>query len=228
MSKSITIDGPAAAGKTTTAKALAKNLPGFLYVDTGAFYRVFAYGLKRKNITYPLLTTITDIIDEKILHTIKIQAKQKHGEQTMYLNGGIIQDEYLRTEDISQLASAASAIPEVRAKINDAIREYAQNYDVIMEGRDTGTVILPDATVKFYLTADINARTERRYNDILKKEPYANKDDIKADLQVRDARDMNRKTDPLKIADTAIVIDNTNIPAEQCIQMMQKIIEISI
>ena len=227
MSRSITIDGPAAAGKTTMAKALAERLPGFRYVDTGAFYRATALAL-----TYKYDSEEIPLDDPHLLDEIDVRASRyDNGVQTMGITASRrehngyrsksewVKPEKLRTETISQLASKASAIPAVRTFVNQAIRAYAADADVIMEGRDTGSVILPDAMVKFYLTGDQDERTIRRWKD-LGAEARGKLDEIRKDMAERDERDMNRTTDPLVVPKGAIYIDNTSIPKDACIQLM--------
>ena len=212
MSKAITMDGPAAAGKTTTAKFLAHQKESFLYVDTGAFYRTVAIALKQHNISYQdIKPNITDQICN-ILQNIKIYAIAKNNIQKMYINENNIQEPQLRTEDISQLSSAASALPEVRNYVNNAIRSYASEYNVIMERRDTGTVILPNANIKFYLTASLQTRSERRLKDLQKKNIQTDIQTVLTDMKLRDERDINRTVAPLKVAEGGIYIDNTEIP----------------
>jgi cytidylate kinase len=211
MSKAITIDGPAAAGKTTTAKFLAKSLNDFLYVDTGAFYRTAAIALKRKGINIKDAVPAKELAIYDILGDTRINAEAYQNEQNMYLNGNLILDHLLRTEEISQLSSAASALPGVRDYVNDAIRAYAAANNVIMEGRDTGTVILPDANIKFYLTANLNVRSERRLKDLQRKNVQTDIGTVYADMKLRDERDMNRDVAPLQVAKSGIYIDNSEI-----------------
>lgn len=210
MSKAITIDGPAAAGKTTTAKFLASSLPEFRYVDTGAFYRVVAVALKRKDIELKDIPNMEPTI-VSILENTVIKATAKPNGQDMWLNNVLIWDHLLRTEEISQLSSAASALPGVRDQVNNAIRAYAAEHDIIMEGRDTGTVILPNADIKFYLTANLPVRSERRLKDLQKQNVRTDIGTVYADMKLRDERDMNRDVAPLRVAEGGIYIDNSEI-----------------
>lgn len=246
MSRQITIDGPCAAGKTSTAKALAALLPDFIYVDTGAFYRAIACYAKQeakadrlpKDIDYardivPLLpSTVLPGIYTSGLKLEAVYTADKR--QTMIVNDTPIPETELRDPAISQEASKCSTLPAIRAFVNNAIRAYATGHDIIMEGRDTGSVILPHADVKFYLTAEPGIRTWRRMNDIygLNHLPEQSKQDIVykkydteyKEIQQRDERDMNRTADPLVVPQGAIYIDNTTLSLSQTVTLCQNII----
>lgn len=218
-SQAITIDGPAGAGKTTMAKALANVFPNFKYVDTGAFYRSAAYAVKDH------LTP--DHLPEKLpLEQMDIKAVLMDGRQTMLLHNQPLADDDLRTEQISQLASALSARPEIRNLVNQAIRDYAGTANVIMEGRDTGTAILPDAQVKFYLNAPVETRARRRWIDLTGgTHDNTSYREVLEDVKKRDDRDMNREHDPLRQATDAIYLDNQDLDIDQCRQLMEYIIQ---
>lgn len=210
----IAIDGPVAAGKTTQAKLLAKEL-GFLYVDTGALYRTIACYMQIHQ------KTVDDIIE--VLNCIDIyQNRGKDGEQRMFLGKKDV-TEQLRTPVISKLASDISALPAVREFLLEMQRQTARENDVVMEGRDIGTVILPDAPVKVFLTADAYVRAERRHAEMQEKGstiPYA---EVLQDLLERDYNDSHRETAPLKKADDAVLLDCTNLTVQETTQALVEI-----
>lgn len=213
MSIAITIDGPAAAGKTTAAKILAKRLPTFLYVDTGAFYRAVAFVLDEQKFT---CETLPEDLSE-MLTNMCISADAEHGRQDMFINGYFIPDAALRTERISQLASAVSAKPEVRQFVNQAIKAYAAKNNVIMEGRDTGTAVMPNADVKIYLTADLQERVNRRLaDDIQNMNTGITFKDVEQAMVERDYRDTHRLCDPLRCPEGALFLNNTHLNIEEC------------
>lgn len=206
MANAITIDGPAGAGKTTMAKRLAQNLDDYIYVDTGAFYRALAvYKREHPGVMFRSLS-----------------AKHIDGKQTMYVNDVCIDEDKLRTQETSEGASKISVDAGIRHFVNEAIRAYAADKNVIMEGRDTGTVIMPDAMIKFYLDADITNRAQRRVREynILK----SGLNEMINDIQKRDERDMTRENDPLKIAPGAIYIDTTHLNIKQVSKFMKDIV----
>ena len=207
---SIAIDGPAGAGKSTIAKLVAKKL-GYIYVDTGAMYRAIAYELVRKNV---------DIEDEKALSDacskMKIAIKYENGVQQVYMNGENVTP-YLRNEETGDMASKSSAKAPVRAALLDIQRNMAVEYNVVMDGRDIGTNVLPNAETKIYLTASADERANRRYKELIEKGESADYDKIKADIIERDERDMNRDIAPLKQADDAVLIDSSNMSIEEVV-----------
>lgn len=206
---SIAIDGPAAAGKTTLAKALAAKL-GITYVDTGAMYRAFAFHM---------LNTTGKRIDKALineaLETIDFRVDTKDGVQVIYLSDTMLRDSVLRTPEVSNMASAASAFPEVRQFFLQRQRDMAKSADVVMEGRDIGTVVLPKATFKFFLTADLLTRAQRRYVDLRKTDPDVDPIDVANALKKRDFNDSNRDHAPLKPAGDSISLDSTFLSAEE-------------
>lgn len=207
---SIAIDGPAGAGKSTIAKLVAKKLD-YIYVDTGAMYRAIAYELVRKNV---------DIEDEKALSDacskMKIAIKYENGVQQVYMNGENVTP-YLRNEETGDMASKSSAKAPVRAALLDIQRNMAVEYNVVMDGRDIGTNVLPNAETKIYLTASADERANRRYKELIEKGESADYDKIKADIIERDERDMNRDIAPLKQADDAVLIDSSNMSIEEVV-----------
>ena len=204
MSKSIAIDGPAGAGKSTIAKKVAKSL-GFIYVDTGAMYRAMALYMIKMGV---------DASDaDKISATCTsadITIKHENGEQVVYLNGENVNG-LIRTEEVGNMASASSVNGDVRRKLVELQQKMAKTTDVVMDGRDIGTVVLPDANLKVYLTASSRVRAERRYKELISKGTECNIDDIEKDIIDRDYRDMHRENSPLKQAEDAILLDSSDM-----------------
>lgn len=208
MSFNIAIDGPAGAGKSTIAKRAAKEL-SFTYVDTGAMYRAITLGLMRSG---------TDIEDaralEEALADIEVTIDYREGVQQVYLNGENVSGQ-IRTEEVSARTSACAAKPQVRAKLTDLQRGLAERENVLMDGRDIGTAILPNAQLKIYLTASIEARAERRYWELVERGEECSIEEIAKDIEERDYRDMHRETTPLMQADDAILIDSSDMTIEE-------------
>lgn len=212
---SIAIDGPVAAGKTTQAKLLAKEL-GFLYVDTGAMYRTIAVFMT----WFPTLAPSM----EKVLAGINMKLKRgQDGEQRMFLGTEDVTDQ-LRTPKISKLASNISALPCVRDFLLGMQRKAAEENDVVMEGRDIGTVILPDATVKIFLTADADMRAFRRWRELKQKGQTENFYNVMEDLKARDYNDSHREVAPLKQAEDAILLDCTELSNRETTQALLEIV----
>ena len=212
---SIAIDGPVAAGKTTQAKLLAKEL-GFLYVDTGAMYRTIAVFMT----WFPTLAPSM----EKVLAGINMKLKRgQDGEQRMFLGTEDVTDQ-LRTPKISKLASNISALPCVRDFLLGMQRKAAEENDVVMEGRDIGTVILPDATVKIFLTADADMRAFRRWRELKQKGQTENFNNVMEDLKARDYNDSHREVAPLKQAEDAILLDCTELSSRETTQALLEIV----
>lgn len=204
MSFKIAIDGPAGAGKSTIAKRAAAEL-GFLYVDTGAMYRAIALGLIRMKTDISSETALADA-----LARIRVELGYEDGVQKVFLNGEDVSS-LIRTEEVSNMASSAAAKPQVRAKLTQLQRGIAEKNDVLMDGRDIGTVILPDAQLKIYLTASVETRAQRRYKELCQKGETASLDEIAADIRERDYRDMHRETAPLRQAEDAVRIDSSDM-----------------
>ncbi len=221
MSKtySIAIDGPAGAGKSTIARALAKEL-GYYYVDTGAIYRTVAYFLDLLGISPKDVDGVSRYIDEL---TVEIEYDDE-GKQHMLMNGMDVTDE-IRTPDISQKASLVSAHAVVREMLLDMQREVARKHNVIMDGRDIGTVVLPKATVKIFLTADAEVRARRRCDELTAKGQKANFNEILKQIQQRDYQDTHRDIAPLKMARDSIKLDTSNLDIDGVINAMKKIIQ---
>jgi len=215
----IAIDGPAGAGKSTMAKRLAKEL-GYYYVDTGAIYRTVAYFLDLLGISTRDVDGVTRYIDEL---TVEIEYDEE-GAQHMIMNGMDVTGE-IRTQTISDKASEVSAHAVVRDMLLDMQRDMAKRYNVIMDGRDIGTVVLPRATVKFYLTADAEVRAQRRYEEELAKGKKADYKKILELIQQRDYRDSHREVAPLKQAKDAIKLDTSHMSIEEVVAEMKRIIQ---
>lgn len=215
---SVAIDGPAGAGKSTIAKRVAREL-GFLYVDTGAIYRTVGYHMSLMGIGPRDKDGIERCIDDV---NISIEYGDD-GVQHMILNGQDV-TELIRTPEMSMMASGVSAQPCVRAYLLDMQRELARTHNVVMDGRDIGTVVLPHAQVKVYLTASAEIRAERRYKELIAKGEQLRYEDVYLDVVKRDEQDMNRKIAPLKCADDAEVLDASYLTIDQVVAEMKAII----
>ena len=216
---SIAIDGPAGAGKSTIARRLAKEL-GYYYVDTGAIYRTVAYFLDLLGVSPKDVDGVTRYIDEL---TVEIEYDED-GKQHMLMNGMDVTDD-IRTQDISQKASLVSAHAVVREVLLDMQREVARKHNVIMDGRDIGTVVLPKANVKIFLTASAEIRAERRYKEMLEKGQKANLQQVLKDIQQRDYQDTHREIAPLKMARDSIKVDTSDMDLDQVTAAIKKIVE---
>ncbi len=214
---SIALDGPAGAGKSTIAKALAKKL-GFIYVDTGALYRATALKFIEKGID-----TNLDCDIDSILKTVKIDIRFISGAQHVFLNDVDVNDK-IRTSEVSMMASAVSAKPPVRAFLLDMQRQLAKDNNVLMDGRDIGTVVLPDATLKFFVTATAEERARRRVIDLEAIGEKADYNSVLEDIKTRDYNDSHREIAPLKPAADSIVFDTTGNTLEQSVEKLYEII----
>ncbi|HJB47578.1 MAG TPA: (d)CMP kinase [Candidatus Mediterraneibacter surreyensis] len=202
MGYNVAIDGPAGAGKSTIAKLVAKE-KGYIYVDTGAMYRALAIHFLKKGIAPENTEDVIEACSDA-----DVSIRYEDGAQQVYLNGENVTG-MLRTEEVGNMASKTSAVPEVREKLLELQRTLAKENDVIMDGRDIGTNILPDADVKIYLTASVETRARRRYDELKEKGEDCDLDQIAQDIKERDERDMNRETAPLKKAEDAILVDSS-------------------
>lgn len=207
----IAIDGPAGAGKSAAAKAVAKELD-FIYVDTGALYRGVGLYVIRKG-KNP--ASIEDVLP--LLAEIRIEMSHIEREQHIFLNGEDVSDK-IRTESVSAAASAVSAIPAVRDFLFDMQRDIAEKNDVIMDGRDIGTVVLPDAELKIFLTAKPEVRAERRLKQLAEKDIEAKYEDVLADVIQRDYNDSHRDFRPLRLAEDGILLDNSELTFEETVE----------
>ena len=214
----IAIDGPAGAGKSTIARRLAKEL-GYYYVDTGAIYRTVAYFLDLLGISPKDVDGVERYIDEL---TVEIEYDEE-GKQHMLMNGMDVTDD-IRTPDISQKASLVSAHAMVREMLLDMQRDVAKKHNVIMDGRDIGTVVLPRATVKIFLTASAEVRAQRRTDEMLAKGQQANFQQVLKDIQQRDYQDSHREIAPLKRAKDAVLLDTSELDIDGVIAAMKDII----
>ena len=215
---SVAIDGPAGAGKSTIAKRVAAEL-GYLYVDTGAIYRTVGYHMSLMGIGPKDKDGIARCIDDV---NIAIEY-QDDGRQHMILNGQDVTD-LIRTPEMSMMASGVSAQPCVRAYLLDMQRQLARTHNVVMDGRDIGTVVLPHADVKVYLTASAGVRAERRWKELIAKGQDVKFEDVYTDVVKRDEQDMNRAIAPLKCADDAEVLDCSYLTIDQVVAEMKEII----
>ena len=214
---SIAIDGPAGAGKSTIAKRLAKEL-GYYYVDTGAIYRTVAYFLDLWGVSPKDIDNVNRYIDEL---TIDIEYDEE-GLQHMIMNGMDVTGE-IRTQDISQKASLVSAHACVREMLLDMQRDVAKAHNVIMDGRDIGTVVLPKADVKIFLTADPEVRAKRRYDELIAKGQKANLETILKEIKQRDYQDTHREIAPLKMSRDSVKVDTSNMDIDQVVAEIKAI-----
>lgn len=215
----VAIDGPSSAGKSTVAREVAKRL-GLIYVDTGALYRAVGYYAVTHNADTKSAEQVVPLLKDVELSL----CYDDNGVQQVYLNGNNVSAE-IRLPEISMAASDVSAIPEVRTFLLSLQRDIAEKNNVIMDGRDIATVILPNADVKIFLTADVAARARRRYKELLEKGVKVEYADVEQDIIARDYQDSNRKTAPLKPSEQSIIVDNTGFCLEQSVKRVIDIIE---
>ena len=216
--KSIAIDGPAGAGKSTISKMAAKEL-GYIYVDTGALYRAIGLFAIRSGVG-----TRDEQALAPLLERIKIELRYIEGQQRILLNGEDV-SEAIRSPEMSMAASDVSALPAVRAFLLDLQRQMAERYNVIMDGRDIGTVVLPNADVKIFLTASAEARAQRRYEEYLTKGTEVPYNDVLQDMRQRDHNDSTRAIAPLRPAEDAILLDTSENTLEQSAELIIKTIK---
>lgn len=216
MAFNIAIDGPAGAGKSTIARQVAKEL-NYIYVDTGAMYRAIALYLLRNNVEK----------DDKAISAAVSGANVKivyeAGEQQVLLNGENVSG-FIRTEEVGNMASYAAKNPDVRAQLLDLQRTLAKEENVIMDGRDIGTHVLPDADAKIYLTASSKERANRRYKELTEKGISCNIEDIERDIIARDTQDMNREIAPLKQAEDAVLVDSSDMTIDQVVTRIIQVV----
>lgn len=211
MGFNLAIDGPAGAGKSTIAKRIAKEM-GYIYVDTGAMYRAMALFLLRKNIA----PSETQKIDEEC-ENADITIRYEQGEQVVYLNGENVNG-LIRTEEVGNMASASSPNPNVRKKLVELQQKLAADADVVMDGRDIGTCVLPQAQLKIYLTADSMVRAKRRYKELTEKGVACDLNVIERDIRERDHQDMTRAISPLRQAEDAILVDTSELTIDEVVE----------
>lgn len=214
----IAIDGPSGAGKSSLSRKVAQKL-GIVYVDTGALYRTVGYFARSRGIT---LDSVADILP--LLGEISIEVKFENGAQHVYLNGEDLGDK-IRENEISMYASCVSKLPEVRAFLLDTQKDIARKNSVIMDGRDIGTVILPDADVKIFMTASLEARARRRCIELEEKGMPASYEEILSDMVARDKQDREREIAPAVAAPDAVIFDNSEFSFDESVDELLKIIE---
>lgn len=210
MGYNVAVDGPAGAGKSTIAKLVAQKM-GYIYVDTGAMYRGLAIHFLKKGVNPEEKEAVVEACRDA-----EVTIGYESGVQQIYLNGENVTD-MLRTEEVGNMASRTSAIPEVREKLLELQRSLAREKDVIMDGRDIGTNILPDADVKIYLTASVETRAKRRYDELKEKGESCDLEEIARDIKDRDERDMTREIAPLKKAEDAVLVDSSDMSIEEVV-----------
>lgn len=213
----IAIDGPAGAGKSSLSRLLAKELE-YIYVDTGALYR--AVGLKFSRLGFD--TELKGDIEAVLKETV-VDIRFIDGAQRVFLDGEDVSDD-IRTPIASMMASAVSAKPAVRAFLLDMQRKLADTNNVVMDGRDIGTVVLPDAQVKIFLTADVTVRAERRYKELCEKGQQVDLSEVLADMKQRDYNDSHRDIAPLKQAEDAVLADTTKLNFDESLELLKKIV----
>ena len=218
MSINIAIDGPAGAGKSTIAKKLAQEL-GYVYVDTGAMYRAMAYYFLQQGIDKTDEAAINAAVDGA-----DVTIRYVDSAQQVLLNGEDVTGS-LRSEQVGNMASNTSVYPAVRVKLVALQQKLAQTTDVIMDGRDIGTCVLPDAQVKIYLTASVGTRAKRRYDELVEKGEQPDLEKIEADIEERDYRDMHREMSPLRQADDAVLVDSSEMNIEQVVSAILEIVK---
>ncbi len=218
MSMNIAIDGPAGAGKSTIAKSLARKL-GFVYVDTGAMYRAMACYFLQNGIAAEDEQSVSGACGEAV-----VTIAYENGEQQVFLNGENVSG-LIRTEEVSHTTSKISVYPAVRKQLVELQQKLASDTDVIMDGRDIGTCVLPNAQVKIFLTASSAVRAKRRYDELLARGESCELNEIEQDIIERDERDMSREVSPLKQADDAVFVDTSYMSVEQVVETLLSIYE---
>ena len=218
MAYSVAIDGPAGAGKSTIAKLISREM-GYIYVDTGAMYRAMAVYFSKNKVNPEDESAINEAVKN-----VDIKIEYQNGEQQVILNGENVTG-LLRTEETGNMASKTSKYKEVRSKLVELQRELAKTTDVVMDGRDIGTTVLPDAFAKIYLTASSDARAKRRYDELVAKGEQCDLSAIKEDIEKRDYQDMHREISPLKQAEDAVLLDTSDMNIEQVVAAMRDIID---
>lgn len=209
----IAIDGPAGAGKSTIAKLVAKNC-GIIYVDTGAMYRSLAYACILKGVKKEEQEKIAEICANS-----KVELAFEDGSQVVKLNGVNV-NPFIRTEEVGNMTSAIAVYPEVRKKMSELQRSMAETIDLVMDGRDIGTAVLPDAALKIYLTASSHTRALRRFKELTEKGLSCDLEAIERDIIDRDYRDMHREIAPLSQAEDAVYLDSSNMTIEEVVEMI--------
>lgn len=214
----VAIDGPAGAGKSTIAKIVARDM-GFIYVDTGSMYRAMALSCLRKGISIDDEQAVTAECER-----VKITLQYENGEQQVILNGENV-NPYIRTEEVGNATSAIAVYQGVRDKLLELQRQLAREYNVVMDGRDIGTNVLKDAQLKVYLTASVETRAKRRYDELMERGVSCELSDIEKDIRQRDERDMNRQIAPLRQAESAIYLDSSHMTIQEVVDEIKHLME---
>ncbi len=216
--KAIAIDGPAGAGKSTIARKVAKEL-GFIYVDTGALYRTVALAVSRQPFEAGETAKVV-----ALLHEIIVELRFVNGEQRVFLNGEDVSDE-IRSPEVSMCASVVSAIPQVRSFLFELQQDIARKNNVIMDGRDIGTVVLPNADLKIFLTATAEDRAKRRYDQLLESGTVVDFDELLEEIKQRDYNDSHREISPLIQAEDAILVDTSGNTLEESVGLLLELVK---
>ncbi|MCI8553802.1 MAG: (d)CMP kinase [Clostridiales bacterium] len=215
---SIAIDGPSGAGKSTMAKMLAREL-GFLYVDTGALYRTIGYAVLQRGADPSDQAAV-----EALLPSLTIRLEQQEDGQHVFLNNVDVND-CIRTPEVSMAASRVSALPAVRQFLLDIQRNTAKSVSIIMDGRDIGTVVLPDASLKVFLTASAEIRAQRRYQELIEKGAAVTYEEVLRDMRQRDYQDSHRELAPLKEAEDAVRVDSSAMTLEEAVEAVRRLMD---
>ena len=213
----IAIDGPAGAGKSTIARRVAKE-KGYIYVDTGAMYRAIGLYFMNEGVDAENAAAVLEA-----LAAIQVEIKYEAGEQQVYLNGKNVSKK-IRQEAVGNMASKVATKQAVRDKLLDLQRNLAATQDVVMDGRDIGTFVLPNAELKIYLTASVDTRADRRYKELVEKHMPADLEEIKRDIEARDYQDMHRDISPLKQADDAVLVDSSDMGIDEVVEAIKTVI----
>ncbi len=218
MAKNIAIDGPAGAGKSTIAKRIAKEL-GMIYVDTGAMYRAMGLFFHRQGVSPQDEAAIA-----REVGNAQVTIRYENGQQQVFLNGENVTAQ-LRTEEVGRMASKVSVYPAVRKKLVELQQQMAAKQDVVMDGRDIGTVVLPQADLKVYLTADSRVRALRRVGELREKGQECDPQEIEREIRERDYQDMHRDESPLRQAEDAVLVDTSQMDIDQAVQAVIRLFE---
>jgi cytidylate kinase len=218
----IAVDGYSSCGKSTLARDVAHRL-GFSYIDSGAMYRAAAYFFLKNNLDAAIFQRKPDAEQEKILAGMQIEFRNTNGEREIFLNGENVEKK-IRGKDVSEIVSNTSAIPSLRKRMVTKQRKFAEEKHIVMDGRDIGTTVFPHADLKIFMTASLEVRAQRRYDELVSKGIKMTMEEVKQNIASRDLIDTTRKVSPLKKADDAIVLDNTNLTRQQQLDFVLKII----
>lgn len=217
----VAVDGPAGTGKSTVVKLVAKRF-GLKHIDTGAMYRTVALKVINEGLNTKIKEDVLSILDD-----LEMKVSFNEDGQVIYLDGENVNDK-IRTPEVSIGSSNVAAIPEVRIKLVEIQRELATRFDVVMDGRDIGTYVLPNAKVKIYLTASIEERTRRRYNELVQNGYKAVYEEVKSSIEERDYQDSSRKLAPLRPAEDAVILDTTNLAIAEVVNEISNLVEVKI